>query len=163
MKDINKVTPVSDEEKNRKTRSDKINFTVEQINQIAGLMSTGTTKGEIAKFMGVSRDTLDRRFKDDPRISAEINRLSVSIKHKIGQTIINNALRGDLKAAEAYMQRFGGEKWQAPSKRVEVSTENEGSISLSKTAAQIERMSEEEIKERIAKLETVIDIDKETT
>lgn len=157
MKDIKDVTPVKVKKK-RKTRADKIEFTVEQINQIAGLMSTGTPKGEIAKFMGVSRDTLDRRLNDDPRLSAEINRLFVSIKHKIGQSIINNALRGDLKSAEAYMQRFGGEKWQAPSKKVEVSTESNGPIDLSKVAAQIERMSEEEIKERIARLENVIDI-----
>jgi hypothetical protein len=76
----------------------KIEITDEQLRQAELLAGYGLTQDQIADVLGIAHRTFARK-QDEPRVLAALQKGRAEAQHKIGKSIFEKALKGDMTAA----------------------------------------------------------------
>lgn len=86
-------------------------FTDEEVRQIEVMGGLGMPMDQIAAVFDISKDTLEDRVKDDPRIKAAIKRGRAKASSKVRQTAFQMAVSGESPAMTIFWLKVR-ERWR---------------------------------------------------
>ena len=107
----------------RKCRSDKVQFSNNDISKIEKMAALGLSTAQIASIFEISSDTLYRRLKENNLdLSAALTRGKAKAICKVAQKAFELALAGDRSMIKYYLSTVGG--WSEKSQIKEESIES---------------------------------------
>jgi IS30 family transposase len=98
-------------EKKRPGRKKKLLNDPDTLNKIIALGSQGLTSGQIARCLGVSWSTIDRRRKENAEIEEAIKKGEALGVEKISNALMTSARDGNVTAQIFYLKNRAPDQW----------------------------------------------------
>lgn len=139
--------------KNTKVRSDKIELTDAQINQIVVWIAGGASLDTVSHLLKVSKETLRRRSLENPELAEAIQNAREIASASVVKSLHTAAILGDVTAQKFWLSKLGGDQWK--DKPIEITGKNGAPIDVSHTVQALTQMSPEQRRAELERMEKI--------